>query len=130
LGGAAMMLEEVRAGEPITAEWANALVRAVRRMQRVSVAAPLRAKIDATGLHLSLATWPRWELCELTEELSAGGQAMAVQLAFTDSAWTVVEGCEVLVFDSLGDKNGLPGDRLWVYYCPKSARWEIVQLAC
>lgn len=125
-----MSLEEVRAGEPITAEWANTLVRAVRQMQRVSVAAPLRAKIDAAGLHLSLATWPRWELCELTEELSAGGHAMAVQLAFKHDLWSPLTGCEVDVFDSLGDKNGVPGDRLWVYFSPKSGRWEIVQLAC
>ncbi|MBX3411565.1 MAG: hypothetical protein KF708_02515 [Pirellulales bacterium] len=125
-----MILEEVRAGEPITAEWANTLVRAVRQMQRVSAAAPLRCQVDSSGLHLSLTSWPRWELCELTTELSAGSSAKAVPLVFVNSLWTHLGGCEFDVFDSLGDKNGLVGDRLWAYYSPKSLRWEIVQLAC
>lgn len=125
-----MPLEEVRPGETITAAWANTLVRAVRQALRVSVAAPLRAQRDATGLHLSLATWPQWELCELTEELSAGGSASAVRKVFDSGIWIDAVSDEIVVHDSLGDKNGVAGDRLWAFFSPKSGRWEIVQLAC
>lgn len=125
-----MPLDEVRPGETITAAWANAVVRAVQRTLRVTVAAPLQAHQDATGLHLSLGAWPQWELCELTEELSAGGSAAAKRKVFQGGDWVDVLSGQVVVYDSLGDKNGVAGDRLWAFFSPKSCRWEIVQLAC
>lgn len=123
---------EVTSGQPLTAEWANGLVRAVRRALRFSAAAPLEARADAGGMHLALTSWPRWELCELTTTLTAGGQAQArlKTFNFSTSTWTDLTAEEVSIHDSLGDKNASPGRRAWIFFSPVSARWEVVQLQC
>jgi len=123
---------EVAAGDPITADWGNSLVRALRRALRISAAAPLEARLDSGGINLSLASWPRWELCELTTTLTAGGQAQArlKTFNFTALAWTDLTSEEITIHDSLGDKNGAVGRRAWIFFSPVSDRWEIVQLQC
>lgn len=123
-------LREVRPGEPVTAAWANAVLRGVRQALRLTVAAPLQMQRGSSGVHLSLALWPRWELCELTADLSAGSSATAHRKTFDGTDWidAVVE--EIEVFDSIGDKIGSEGDRLWAFFSTASGRWEIVQLAC
>jgi hypothetical protein len=124
--------QEVAPGQPVTASWANSLVRAVRRALNVSAASPLEARADDSGISLSLSTWPRWELCELSTTLSAGGQAQArlQTFDFATSDWIDLSAEEVSVHDSLGDKNGAVGRRAWIYYSPVSARWEVIQLQC
>ncbi len=123
---------EVAPGQPVTASWANALVQAVRRALRVSASAPLEARADATGINLSLSTWPRWELCELTTTLSAGGQAQArlKTYSFATSSWVNLGSEEITIHDSLGDKNGAVGRRAWINFSPVSDRWEVIQLQC
>lgn len=125
-------LREVARGEPITAEWGNALVGALRRALRITAASPLEVHADAGGINLSLASWPRWELCELTTTLAAGGQAQArfQTFDFATSAWIDFTAEEITVHDSLGDKNGAAGRRAWIFFSPVSARWEVVQLQC
>lgn len=123
---------DVLPGEPVSANWANALLRAIRRSLRVTASAPLEARSDNSGISLSLSTWPRWELCELTTSLSAGGQAQArIQtFHFGSSAWEDISAEEVTIHDSLGDKNAAAGSRAWIFYSPVSDRWEVVQLQC
>lgn len=125
-------LREVAPGEPVTAAWANALVRAARRALNITVAEPLEVRADHSGVNLSLSTWPRWELCELTTTLFAGGQAQArlQTFDFATSQWIDLGAEEITVHDSLGDKHGVAGRRAWIYFSPVSGRWEIVQLQC
>lgn len=125
-------LREVSAGEPITADWANGLVRALRRALRITAAAPLEVRSDAGGVNLSLASWPRWELCELTTALHAGGEAQArlQTFDFSTGAWIDLDADEVTIHDSLGDKHGSLGQRAWIHFSPVSARWEVLQLQC
>jgi hypothetical protein len=123
---------EVLSGEPVTASWANALVRTIGRALKVTAAAPLEARADNSGISLSLSSWPRWELCELTTSLSAGGNAQArfKTFDFGATAWIDLSAEEVTIFDSLGDKNAAVGRRAWIYFSPVSARWEVIQLQC
>lgn len=97
--------------------------------RRLTASYPLLLTEDASGVHLSLARWPEPELCELTETLSAGGDAEAERLTFEETQWHGGGGM-IRVHDSLGDKNGEVGDRLWVIFSRKSGRWEVVQLEC
>lgn len=123
---------EVATGDPITADWGNSLVRALQRVLRISAAAPLEARLDEGGINLSLSSWPRWELCELTTTLTAGGQAQArlKTFNFSTSAWTDLTAEEITICDSLGDKSGAVGRRAWIFFSPVSGRWEVVQLQC
>lgn len=122
--------EEVRSGEPVSAAWANSLQRAIRRGGELTVAPPLKLQRGATGVHLSIGGLPQWDLCELNEGLEAGSSAAAKRLTFDGIEWVDAASQEVVVYDSIGDKSGEIGDRLWAFFSAKSGRWEIVQIAC
>lgn len=69
------------------------------------------------------------ELFELTATLSPGGNAAAKILHFSGGDWTD-SGLTTTVYDSLGDKNGVSGDRGWCVRSYHSKRREVVQLQC
>ncbi len=122
-------IPEVRSGEPITAAWANALVRAIRRALRVTVAYPLELQQGQHGTHVRLAHQSEPRLFELSDTLSAGSSAPAGRLRFDASDWTTSGETETL-YDSLGTFSGTSGDRAWAFFSRESGRWEILQLEC
>ncbi len=65
-------LRKVAAGEPISAEWANAIVDAIGRLARLTGVAPIRVSSDDAGTTVSLSNQPRLDLIELQDTLQSG----------------------------------------------------------
>jgi hypothetical protein len=84
-----MALDRVKRGDPITHEWANALVDAINALQ-ITVSPPLQITKSARGgLVLSIAYgFDLTCVCELLEDLAAGGDAEAKILWDKDQAGT------------------------------------------
>ncbi len=64
-------LGKVAPGEPITAEWANALVEAVVSLGRIVGVAPVLVQYSDVGIQISLPTLPRFDLVELKDTIEA-----------------------------------------------------------
>ncbi len=65
-------LRKVSPGEPITAEWANALVDAVLGLGRIVGVAPVQVQSSDAGIQISLPTLPRFDLVELQDTIEPG----------------------------------------------------------
>lgn len=127
----AEQLREVQPGEPVTAHWANGLLQWIQRALKISVAFPLEMQQGEHGTHIRLAYVQEDKLIELTEDLSAGGSAMAKRLIFDEGDWVDMSTAEIEVFDSVGgSRDGASGDRGWAFYSRDSGRWELKVLGC
>lgn len=62
-------IQKVAPGEPITAEWANALVDAVLGLGRIVGVAPVQVQYSDVGVQISLASLPRFDLVELQDTI-------------------------------------------------------------
>lgn len=127
------ILQRVRRGDAITADWANAVVEAVENLRRLSVAAPLQLSHDSAGRRLSLSPGLRIELFELLEDLAAGSSASARILWFDGTTWNAAASHDIVVYDAVGSFNGVTGDRGIVFFhqqAKPAGQWVILQLEC
>src|SRR5690348_3203024 len=64
-----LTLKKVSPGEPITADWANALIDAVLALGRIVGVAPVQVQTSEAGTLISIAGLPRLDLVELKDTL-------------------------------------------------------------
>jgi hypothetical protein len=81
-------LHEVRAGEPITAAWANSVRSELHRIGRLTAAYPLQVTVGAFGINLSVAGGLGFDLVELNDTIQAGDQDKAAERFAFDSTHT------------------------------------------
>jgi hypothetical protein len=126
------LLDRIAPGEPISAEWANALLAEIERLRRWSVGAPLRMVAGEAGIALSATRESEPQLIELLGALAAGGSAAAKRLHWSEAAndFLDLDAANITVFDALGTFVGGAGDRGYAFFNRGSGRWEILQLAC
>ncbi len=124
-------LREVKPGDPITAAWANSLVKFIKQSLKISVASPLQLSQGPHGVHIHMARPQEDKLIELTEDLSSGGSATADRLLWNGTDWTSTGAEEITVYDSIGgSRDGASGDRGWAFFSRESGRWELKALGC
>jgi len=122
---------EVQPGEPITAAWANSLVRFIRQVGEITVGYPLQLSRGSHGSHISMPPIVFDHLIELTEALSSGSNADAKLLTWDGTNWTTTGAKTIKVYDSVGgSRDGASGDRGWAFFSGESARWELKVLGC
>jgi len=66
-----LTLHKVSPGEPITADWANALVDAVLALGRIAGVAPVQVQTSEAGTLISVPGLPRLDLVELNDTLES-----------------------------------------------------------
>jgi hypothetical protein len=81
-------IRKVSPGEPITAEWANALVDAVLGLGRIVGVAPVQVQYSDFGIQISLPTLPRLDLVELQDTIEPGDTDKQVEQFSFDPADT------------------------------------------
>jgi hypothetical protein len=80
-------IRKVDPGEPITAEWANALVDAVLGLGRIIGVAPVQVQYSDSGIQISLPSLPRFDLVELKDTIKPGDvDKQAERFSFDPSA--------------------------------------------
>lgn len=126
------LLDRIRPGEPISAEWANAVLAELERLRRWAVGAPLRMSAGEAGASLALPRESEPQMIELLGALAAGGSATAKRLRWSESmaAFVDLDAANITVFDALGTFVGGVGDRGYAFFNRGSGRWELLQLAC
>lgn len=126
------LLERIRPGQPISAEWANALLAELERLRRWSVGPPLRMVAGQSGVGLAASREAEPQLIELLGALAAGGSAPAKRLLWSESSAAMVDldAANITVFDALGTFVGGAGDRGYAFFNRAAGRWELLQLAC
>ena len=123
-------LRHVRPDEPVTAQWANALVEAVRALSRWSAAFPLELSTGPSGYRLHLVQQIKIEVFELSEDLSSGSTAAADIVWYDGALWTQASTDAITVADPLGTFEGASGDRGIALFHSQSGLWLILQLQC
>lgn len=123
-------LRRVRPDEEVTADWANAVVDAVRALGRWSASFPLELSTGPSGYRLRLATQIKIEVFELTEDLASGSTASAAILWYDGTVWAQADTHAITVVDSLGTFEGMTGDRGIALFHDQSGLWLILQLQC
>jgi hypothetical protein len=128
-----MALERVKRGDPISHEWANALVDAINALQ-ITVSPPLQITKSARGgLVLSIAYgFDLTCVCELLEDLAAGGDAEAKILWDKDQAgtWATDADTETIQVYAPTDMEGVTGDRVLAKFDRQSGLWLAWQKDC
>ncbi len=91
-------LQKVTPGQPITADWANALVDAVNAMGRIVGVAPVQVQTTEAGTLINIAGLPRFDLVELNDTIeSRDTNKQAERFAFdTDESDPWIDSGETL----------------------------------